>query len=242
MPNANPLRHHFWITPILFCLCLFFLPSIASAQDSDALDRDLEEQWTTRDLSARTGSQLYTTAHRFELAVNLGYLATDEYYNYVPIVFDVHYKFTENWGLMLKSSILSIHTDTALSEFMSKHQSAIDVKYLGDEQIVDFSLTATFHPVYGKWTVETTNLGYFDWGIFAGIGVVVAKTPDKLRTTRDTAAHAEGVFGTDFHFFFLDWLALKLEASLRFYHTPNQWLVPCTFTAGVSFFLPEIEY
>ena len=242
MPDSTSYRHHGWIILHLFCLWLFLFPSIAQAQDSDALDRDLEEQWTTRDLSAQTGKQSYTTAHRFELAVDLGYLATDDYYNYFPIALDVHYRFTENWGLMLKTSILSLHSDTALSKFMAKHQTAIDVKYLDDEQIVDFSLAATFHPVYGKWTVETTNLGYFDWGIFAGIGVIVARTPNELRTSRDIAAHAEGVFGTDFHLFLIDWLALKLEASLRFYHTPTQWLVPCTFSVGVSFFLPEIQY
>jgi len=241
MKYRNKTQYLSRIIALLVVLSLCWIPVQACAQDSDALDRDLEEQWTTRDLPAQTGDKVFPAQNRIELALSLGYLATDEYYNYVPIVLDVHYRFDEILGLMFKTSLLAIHADTALSRFMAGHQSAIDVKYLDDEQIIDFALAATFHPVYGKWTVETTNLGYFDWGVFAGIGVVVAKTPDKSRTSRDTTGHAEGILGTDFHFFFLDWLALKLEASLRFYHTPNQWLVPCTFTAGVSFFLPQFD-
>ncbi len=143
---------------------------------------------------------------------------------------------------MLRSSVLAIHTDSTLARFMTDHQSSVDIRYLSDEQIVDFSLMATFHPAYCKWTFGTTNLGHFDWGIFAGIGAVVSKTPNKQRTERHTAGHAQGILGTDFHLFFLDWLALRLEASMRFYKIPHQWMVPCSFTAGVSFFLPEIQY
>ena len=213
----------------------------AYADDSDALDRDLAEQWSTRDIPAQSGTPVFSAANRFELGLSLGYLATDDYYNYVPIELNVHYRFDDYWGLLLRSSLLMINGTTTLADFMSKHQSAIDAKLLGDEQIVDFALAGTFHPVYGKWTLETTGLGHFDWGIYAGIGVVVSKSADKARVKRETAAHAEGVFGTDFHFFVLDWLAVRLDASLRFYHAPTQWVVPCSITAGVSFFLPRLN-
>ena len=236
-------RHCFNPIPsILFVILCLFLPLKAFAQETDALDADLDAHWSTQNIPAQSGQQAFTTAHRFELALSLGYLANDDYYNYVPVTLDVHYRFNEFLGLMLRSTILAIHTDTTLSRFMADHQTAIDVQYLSDEQIADVSLMATFHPAYGKWTFDTTNLGYFDWGIFAGIGAVISKTPNDARTERKKTGHAEGILGTDFHFFFLDWLALRLEASMRFYKTPHQWLVPCSFTAGVSFFLPEIHY
>ena len=227
----------------LACLTVLFVSGYqmpAFADDTDALDRDLAEQWSTRDIPAQTGNQVFTSAGRFELGLNLGYLATDDYYNYVPVELNVHYRFTEYWGLMLRSSLLMIHGTTTLSDFLDTHQTTIDPKMLGDEQIVDFSLTGTFHPVYGKWTAETMNLGRFDWGIYAGIGLVVSKSANKSRTKRETMAHAEGVFGTDFHFFVLNWLAIRLDASLRFSHAPTQWVVPCTITAGVSFFMPSL--
>lgn len=220
---------------LLGCSCLNMKVAFA-----DALDDDLDEIWTTRDIPAHSGSQLFTTARRFELALNIGYIPTDDYYNYFPIAFDVHYRFTEMWGLMLRGSLLMLHTGTTLGDFIDEHQSTMDVKYLGDEQRGDISLMATFHPVYGKSTVETSNLGRFDWGIFAGIGVVVSDSVNDARTETSIQAHAEGVFGTDFHIFFLNWLALRLEASLRFYHAPTQWVVPCTLSVGVSFFLPEL--
>lgn len=219
---------------------VFALLMFAPSAFADAIDDDLDEVWTTRDIPAHTGKQLFTTARRFELALNIGYVPTDDYYNYFPIAIDVHYRFTEMWGLALRGSLLMLHSSTTLGRFVDDHQNSLDVEYLGDEQRGDLSLMATFHPVYGKSTVETSNLGRFDWGIFAGVGVVVSNSVNDARTERTIQAHAQGIFGTDFHIFFLDWIALRLEASLRFYHAPTQWVVPCTLSVGVSFFMPEI--
>ena len=221
---------------LLLCGCTCFTTQNAFA---DALDDDLDEVWTTRDIPAHSGAQLFPTARRFELTLNIGYVPTDDYYNYFPLSMDVHYRFTQMWGLMLRGSLLMLHTTTSLGDFIDEHQSTMDVKYLGDEQRGDISLMATFHPVYGKSTFDTMNLAGFDWGIFAGIGVVVSNSVNHARTEISTQAHAEGVFGTDFHVFFLNWLALRLEASLRFYHAPTQWVVPCSLSVGVSFFLPK---
>ena len=226
---------------LLLVACLLGMPELCLAQDSDALDRDLQEQWETRDLPAQVGDQNVPLARRFVLTFGVGYLATDDYYNYIPINADLEYRFTEAWGLMLRGTLFSVHFDTELARFMRKHQDSVDVAYLGDEQLGDVSLLVTFRPVYGKWTAGTTSLGYFDWGIYAGPGVVISKTANKSRTNREKAVHPEGVFGTDLHFFFLDWLALRLDASLRFYYTPNRWMVPCTFGIGLSFFMPPIK-
>ncbi|MBQ9396173.1 MAG: hypothetical protein IJU23_11765 [Proteobacteria bacterium] len=225
----------------LLCLAVFFAVTLFSATAmADPIDDDLDEIWTTQDVPAVTGQQVFTTARRFEFALNFGFVPTDDYYNYFPIFLDVHYHFDDMWGLMLRGSLLKLHTDTTLGEFMGKHQSTIDTKLLGDEQLGDIGLMASFHPVYGKSTVETQNLARFDWGIFAGIGVVFSQSVNDNRTDRSLKAHAEGIFGTDMHIFFLDWLALRIEASLRFYHAPEQWLVPCTLSVGVSFFLPQL--
>ena len=227
----------------LSCLTALFVcgyPLTVFADDSDALDRDLAEQWSTHDIPAQTGNQVFTAAGRFELGFSIGYLATDDYYNYVPIELNIHYRFDEYWGLMLRSTLLMVHGTTTLADFVDSHQSTIKAKMLGDEQIVDFSLTGTFHPVYGKWTAETANLGRFDWGIYAGIGLVLSYSADKSYQKREIQPHAEGIFGTDMHFFVLKWLAIRLDASLRFYHAPTQWVVPCSITAGLSFFMPSL--
>lgn len=234
------MKHNLLSIFFAFATTLMFLSASPLAAFADSLDDDLDDVWTTRNIPAHTGTQLFTTANRFEIAINLGYVPTDDYYNYFPISLDLHYRFNEMWGLMLRGSLLMIHANTTLGDFISKHQSTLDVKYLGDEQRGDLNVMATFHPVYGKSTFETTNLGRFDWGVFAGIGLVVSNSVNDTRTERSVKAHAQGIFGTDFHIFFLDWIALKLEASLRFYHAPTQWLVPCTISVGVSFFLPKI--
>lgn len=223
--------------PLMLCLAL---PVFAQSAFADAIDDDLNEVWTTRNIPAQTGTPVFSAANRFELALNFGIIPTDDYYNYFPISLDVHYRFTPIWGAMIRGTLLMAHTGTTLSDFMDKHQDTIENKMLGDEQRGDLELLATFHPVYGKSTVEAFNLAHFDWGIFAGVGMVFSNSANKSHTATDLKTHAQGIFGTDAHIFFLDWLALRLEASLRFYHAPTQWLVPCTFSVGVSFFLPEL--
>ena len=222
--------------PLLACLILFGLVSSAFAE---AIDDDLDEVWTTQNIPAQTGTPVFSAAKRFELALNIGVIPNDDYYNYFPISVDVHYRFTMMWGAALRGTLLMAHSDTTLSDFMDKHQDTIRSKMLGDEQRGDIELLATFHPIYGKSTIETVNLMHFDWGIFAGLGAVFSDSANKSRTKTELKGHLEGIFGTDAHIFFLDWLALRLEASLRFYHAPTQWLVPCTLSVGVSFFLPE---
>ncbi len=228
------------VTAVMAALVLLICAWCPAMAYADAIDDDLEAQWSKRDIPAVTGAPCFTTANRFELALNLGIVPTDDYYNYFPLFLDVHYRFTEMWGLGFRASLLMMHTDTTLSDFIDRHQSSISTDMLGDEQKGDLALVATFHPVYGKTTVETANLGRFDWGVFAGIGVVFSESANARRTKRDVSGHAEGILGTDAHIFFLDWLALRLEASLRFYHAPTQWVVPCTLSVGVSFLLPEL--
>lgn len=239
-PYASP--SFFKRIPCFLIIIAAFVFSLvcAAPAHADAIDDDLEAQWTTQNIPAHVGNQVFTTARRFEIALNFGFILTDDYYNYFPIIADINYRFTEMWGLGLRGSLLMLHSDTTLSEFMDKHQTTIETQMLGDEQRGDIAILATFHPVYGKSTVETFNLGRFDWGLFAGVGVVFSQAVNKERTARQLTAQAQGIFGTDAHIFFLDWIALRLEASLRFYKAPTRWYVPCTFSIGVSFFLPEV--
>ncbi|MBQ9243686.1 MAG: hypothetical protein IJ165_10790 [Proteobacteria bacterium] len=225
------------LAALLLTACL--LCTGASAALADQLDDDLDTQWTTRDLPALDGTTVISAARRFELALNIGYVPTDDYYNYFPISLDVHCRITDMWGVMLRGSMLMLHSDTTLRRFMDDHQSSIQTSLLADEQLGDVTAMATFHPVYGKATLETANLLRFDWGIFAGLGAVIARSPNSAHSETSVAAYAEGIFGTDMHIFFLDWLALRLEASLRFYKGSTQWYVPCTLSVGVSFLLPE---
>lgn len=224
------------------CLGALLLAICCSTAFADAIDNDLNAQWSRQNVPAYVGQQVFSAANRFELALNVGVVPNDDFYTYFPIALDVHYRFTPSWGLMLRGSLLMAHVDSSLSKFMDAHQSAIASEMLADEQKGDITLVATFHPVYGKWTLSpaNANLGRFDWGIFAGIGVVFSDSVNDSRTQRDLAAHVQGAFGMDAHFFFLDWLALHLEAGLRFYKAPSQWMVPCHLSVGVSFFLPSI--
>ncbi len=85
-------RKRLYAIQMLITLCAFLfwiIPGNAAAQDSDALDADLEKHWTTQEIPAQDGLKSFSTEHRFELALSLGYLANDDYYNYVPITLDV---------------------------------------------------------------------------------------------------------------------------------------------------------
>ena len=225
--------------PALFLGILAFFSSPSQAR-ADALNDDLAEHWQSQDRAAFSGKRVFTSARRFEIALNLGVIPTDDFYTYFPVALDVHYRFTEMWGLMLRGTLLMLHADSTLSDFMDAHQSSVASQYLAEEQRGDIGLMATFHPVYGKWTVGTSDLGRFDWGIFAGIGAVFSKSPDKSGLRREFSVYPEGIFGMDAHIFFLDWLALRLEASMRFYKATTRWIVPGELSLGVSFFLPEL--
>lgn len=224
----------------LMQICAMTTVCLSSIAHADDLDDDLAAQWTTQNIPAQTGERQFTTARRFELGVNFGVVLTDDYYTYFPIEFDVGYRFTEMWGLRIRGSLLMLHATSTLSDFMDANQSSVAVEMLSDEQQGELQAVATFHPFYGKWTMGTRNLGRFDWGISAGLGAVFSITSNKSYTQRELSTYVEGVFATDAHFFLLSWLALRIEAALRFYKTPKQWVVPASLSIGVSFLLPEL--
>ncbi len=221
-------------------MVLCSLVMCASWAYADALDDDLASQWERRDIPARMGTPEFTAAERFSVGLLFGVDPTDDYFTYFPIAVDAAYWFTEMWALHLRGTLLMARADSSLSEFMSEHSHVRDISYLREAQRGDVELLGSFHPVYGKSTVSTTNLWGFTWGIFAGIGVNVSESPNGERTKTEIGAHAEGIVGTEFSVFALDWLAICAEASLRFYHAPKQWVLPGTFSIGVRFFLPKL--
>ena len=224
---------------ILWSAALLVSLSVAvwSGRDAfaDDLDADLDELWETRELPARMGEPVVSVAGKFAVGLQIGVIPNDDYFTYVPFSIDAYYRFTEMWGLMARGSILMAHADTVLSDFMDRHAES---RVYAEEQRGDFTVAATFHPVYGKATVGTQNLWRFDWGVFAGLGVVASDSPNDARTGTSVEAYAEGILGTDFDVYFLDWLAVRLEASMRIYKARTQWMVPCTLSAGVVFVLP----
>lgn len=226
---------HIWMS----CLLVAWFAAARPA-DAGSLDDALDAYWETQDVPAVSGNPCFENARRFEIAVHLGVIPTDDFYTYFPITLDIHYRFTEMWGIMLRGGVLMIHADSTLSDFMDRAQSSVAAKMLGDEQKGDILLLASFHPVYGKWTAGTVNLGRFDWGIFVGIGAVFSESVKNHASKRELTAHPEGAFGMDAHIFFLEWLALRFEASLRLYHAPGRYIVPATLSVGVGFFFPQL--
>lgn len=239
--SSNHFR--FFENVLIFCAFIFVFSAFIETPNAwaDAIDDDLNARWTTQNIPAQSGKRVFSASDRFETSLIFGVVVTDDYYTYFPLGIDVGYRFGEMWGISLRGTLLMIHADTALSDFMDKHQSGLAREMLSDEQRGEIYAAAAFHPIFGKWTAGAQNLGRFDWGISAGVGAVFSKTPNSDYSKRELRAYAEGIFGTDAHFFILPWLALRLEATLRFYKTPRQWVVPAALAVGVSFFLPEIE-
>ncbi len=222
-----------------FSLALLSLNvAMVFAQSSDALDRALDARWNTQDVPAVEGDIRFVTDHTVEIALSLGYQPNDDYANIVPIMLDVVYHIDASWSVGLRGSVLAAHADTELKRFLTKHQPTLDVEMLYEDQLGDLTVMAAYHPLYGKWTAGTTNLGAFDWGVFVGMGAVFVDAPNEALTKREKTAHFEGLLGMDAHVFFLDWLALRIEASIRLYQGTNRFMAPCFLGVGVSFFIP----
>lgn len=228
----------FWVGILVAAFMLSGLAGRASAQEADALDAALDAHWNTQEVPAVEGECAVGRGRRVEMALSFGFQPDDDYANIFPLMLDAVYHITPEWGAGLRVSIDAMHSDTELRSFMVKKQPVLDVKMLYEDQLVDIAVMGTYRPAYGKWTFGTNNLGVFDVGVLAGLGVAVVDAPDSARTKRETAAHFEGLLGLDARVFFLDWLALRLEASLRLYQGRTQFMAPAFIGLGVSFFVP----
>ena len=211
--------------------------STASAQDASALDAVLHARWNTQEVVAVEGKIAFRHAKKLEFGLSLGYLPNDDYANIFPILLDVAYHIDEFWAVGLRGSLLMAHGDTKLKRFLQDHQPNLDVSMLYEEQLGDVTFMAAWHPAYGKWTAGLNGLGAFDWGLLAGLGVVIVDAPDKTKMARKKTAHFEGVLGTDAHFFFAPWVALRFEASIRLYQGTERFMAPCFLGLGVSFYV-----
>ncbi len=212
----------------------------ATAQDNNALDAALDARWNTADVPAVEGNLRFVTEKTVELGVSFGYQPNDDYANVFPILLDAIYHINSDWGVGVRGSILVAHSDTELKTFLDDHQPGLDSRMLYEDQLGDIAVMGTYRPLYGKWTAGATNLGRFDWGILAGLGAVFVDAPNKARSAREKTAHFEGILGMDAHIFFKDWLALRLEASLRLYEGTDRFMVPCFLGVGLSFMVPTL--
>ncbi|MCL2326130.1 MAG: hypothetical protein FWC40_06525 [Proteobacteria bacterium] len=234
----SPLR-------VLNCLVLTcfigILPPFAAIclGQENSLDERLERHWTTQPVPALTSAPLFQKAGQFQIGLSFGYVPNDAYHNYFPFMLDLHYHLTQEWVLGLRGSMLLARSDTSLSRFLTSHQPTLDIRQLGDTQLGDVFFLASYRPLYGKWAMQTTHLGHFDWGVFLGIGSIIAQSPNAMRTSTQTKARVAGIVGMDAHLSLTSWLALRLEASMRMYQAHQGFLLPCTLALGVSFFFPQ---
>lgn len=212
----------------------------AYAQDGPTkLDEIVLAKQQTNPTPALLSPKLFIAERRFELALQFSYLANDDFYNYFPLHLKVAYHFNDMWALELQSSILYIKSKTNLSKFLESNSTApSDLKQIADTQLARFNLVAVFHPLYGKWSFNRFGLGHFDWGLYAGLGVVVVKEPKNTQVR--TAAHVDAVLGSYFHFFLLPSLALRADLAINLYPSFNAIQVPCTIGLGISYFTPPI--
>ncbi|MFA5623664.1 MAG: outer membrane beta-barrel domain-containing protein [Bradymonadales bacterium] len=224
----------------VFLTSLHFLPmpcvGLEAEQDFDAL---VTAQRQTLEAPALLSSKLYVAEKRFELALQMAYVPNDDFYNYFPIQFRLGYHFNDLWGLELQSTLLLLKSKTNLSTFLESRSSAqLDLEQISDRQLARFNLVAVFHPLYGKWSFNRVGLGHFDWGVYAGAGLVVVSEPSsgKLRKS----ARFDAVLGSQFHFFILPYLALRADFAVNIYPSFNGVLAPCSIGLGLSYYTPTV--
>lgn len=219
-----------------------FAPCAYAQTDEDALSADIEPYWETTPAPALPQTPLFSVARRFEIAIQIGYVPNDDFYNYFPAQLGLAYHFNEFWALELQASTLYLRKTTQLYDFLERNsQNPIDVEKISDEQLARFDLVAVLHPFYGKWAYDGHHIGHFNFAFYAGLGAVLTRENNAENSAeRAITAHVEGEIGVAFEAFFLDWLALRIDGAINLYDGYDHFRVPCRISVGVSFYPPAI--
>ena len=151
---------------------------------------------------------------RFALSAYGGVVPNNIFEKYIPVGLRLNYFILENIGLELAGSYaLTSETsvEAIISESGSGAASASQV-FIGDRQIGQINFGIVWSPFYGKTTIGDLDIGYFDFYLIGGAGVIFTQAED-IDNPRggSVTPKAQGVVGAGLAYYFLDNAAVRLD-------------------------------
>jgi outer membrane beta-barrel protein len=182
----------------------------------------------------------FQKVNRFALSAYGGIVPNNIFEKYVPVGLRVNYFILENIGLELAGSY-AIRSETSVEAVLSETRGAAANQVLvGDRQIGQVNFGIVWSPFYGKTTIGGLDIGYFDFYLVGGAGVIMTQLE-----TRDAPdggqvqAKPQGVVGAGLAYYFLDNAAVRLDyRQFIFQHVEEVGGVatPSEISLGASWF------
>lgn len=220
--HTSPAKR--WGLSAVAALVVATLATAAGAQDSEAIDRQLDSYWSVeRDLPT-IQEKLYSRDGRFGVGVYAGMLSSEPFYWYVPVGGRLSYFFSDHVGLEVGGQYMGSESDPGpltneteihdffVAELEDNFDPATDLE---DRFLWRANAVLVWNPLYGKWAFTKNKLTHFDINLVLGGGAVSVLRPNYERTEASTIITPELVWGGGVHFFLSRKILLRADG--RFY-------------------------
>jgi outer membrane beta-barrel protein len=154
----------------------------------------------------------FQKVNRFALSAYGGVVPNNIFEKYVPVGLRLNYFILENIGLELAGSY-AITSETSAEAVLSETTGAAANQVLvGDRQVGQVNFGIVWSPFYGKTTIGSLDIGYFDFYLVGGAGIIMTKVENRQSPDGgQTQAKPQGVVGAGLAYYFLDNAAVRLD-------------------------------
>ncbi len=169
----------------------------------------------------------FQKVNRFALSAYGGVVPNNIFEKYIPVGLRLNYFILENIGLELAGSY-AITSETSVEAILNESGSggggaSASQVFIGDRQVGQINFGIVWSPFYGKTTIGDLDIGYFDFYLIGGAGVVLTQVENNTNPEGGPVqAKPEGVVGAGLSYYFLDNAAVRLDyRQFIFAHAGN---------------------
>lgn len=167
----------------------------------------------------------FQKVNRFALSAYGGVVPNNIFEKYIPVGLRLNYFILENIGLELAGSY-AITSETSVEAILNESSAggaSANQVFIGDRQVGQINFGIVWSPFYGKTTIGDLDIGYFDFYLIGGAGVVLTQVENNTNPEGGPVqAKPEGVVGAGLSYYFLDNAAVRLDyRQFIFAHAGN---------------------
>jgi len=188
----------------------------------------------------------FTKFGRIEIAIAAGLLPNDPLTVYLPLGGRVGYHFTESFPAAASGAYLAdglrVEGDLREDLINNSYRTSVERIILLGQQVWRTNVVAVWSPIFGKGSVLNMGLGYFDFNLVGGVGVLQTESQDDIDPTlTNTNINFEAVLGAGFKFYFLDSFALRIDFRQFIYPKDRGGTAtPSEISIGLSYLTPSL--
>lgn len=188
----------------------------------------------------------FTKFGRIEISLAAGLIPNDPFVVYLPLGGRVGYHFNESFAVEASGAYLGdgLRVEGDLSEDLVDNgdRTSVERIILLDQQVWRTNVVAVWSPIFGKGSVLNMGLGYFDFNLVGGVGVLQTESPDERDPEQiNTNINVEAVLGAGFKFYFLDSFAVRIDFRQFIYPKDRGGTAtPSEISIGLSYLTPSL--